>query len=147
MNLKSIATALIIALSLTKGFAQNPDQSPKVSLKDSVGDFKFSIHTTWLSFLNFGDEKTNTHHYELHLRYKLSQKDKIGIKIATWKLFAPMGMPMQEQLKFNESNFWIDPARNMVAVVMTNAFDTPRSGPFFDGIEEIVNNALAEEVQ
>lgn len=47
---------------------------------------------------------------------------------------------------FWQTNFWIDPARDMVVVVMTNAFDTPRYGPFFDGIEEIINNAVREEI-
>jgi hypothetical protein len=106
MNLKSIATAVLFALFLTKGFGQNPDQSPEISPKDPDRDYKFSINTTWLSFTNFGDEKTNTHHYELHFRYKLTQKDKIGIKIATWKLFAPMGIPLWDPLFLKESEFY-----------------------------------------
>ncbi|HEX8376347.1 MAG TPA: hypothetical protein VF602_00925 [Pedobacter sp.] len=106
MNSKSIATAFLFALFLTNGFAQNSNQSPQTSLKDSVRDFKFSINTTWLSFANFGDEKTNTQHYELHFRYKLSQKDKIGIKVATWKLFAPMGIPLWDPLFLKESEFY-----------------------------------------
>ena len=106
MNLKSIAIALILALFLTKAFGQNPDHSSEISLKDSDRDFKFSLNTTFHSFLNFGDEKTNTHHYELHFRYKLTQKDKIGIKIATWKLFAPMGIPLWDPLFLKESEFY-----------------------------------------
>lgn len=106
MNLKSIATAFIFALFLTKGFGQNPDKYPEISLKDSVRDFKFSLNTTWLSFANFGDKKTNTHHYELHFRCKLTQKDKIGIKIATWELFAPMGIPLWDPLFLKESEFY-----------------------------------------
>ena len=74
--------------------------------KITVPDLKFSLNTTYLTFANFGQEKTNTHHYEFHFGYKLTPKDKIGIKAATWKLFAPMGMPMQEQLKFDENNFY-----------------------------------------
>jgi hypothetical protein len=81
-------------------------QTNKSSEVKSVSNYKYSVSTTWLSFVNFGDEKTNTHHYELHARYKLTPKDKIGIKVATWKMFAPMGMPMREQLKFDEKNFY-----------------------------------------
>lgn len=66
----------------------------------------YSISTTYLSFLNFGEEKTNTHHYELHIERRLTPRDNIGIKLATWKMFAPMGMPMQEQLRFDESNYY-----------------------------------------
>lgn len=42
---------------------------------------------------------------------------------------------------FWQTNFWIDPSRKMVVVIMTNAFDTPRFNQFFDGLEEIINNA------
>jgi hypothetical protein len=71
-----------------------------------VPNHRFSVSTTYLTFTNFGSEKTNTHHYEFHFKYKVTPKDIIGIKVATWKMFAPMGMPMQEQLKFEESNFY-----------------------------------------
>jgi len=81
-------------------------QTIKSSGEDSVPGYKYSVSTTYLSFLNFGEEKTNTHHYEIHVGYKLTPKDKISIKVATWKMFAPMGMPMQEQLKFDENNFY-----------------------------------------
>jgi len=103
---KLISTTLMIAVFTTLAFSQNPSQTAKSSVKDAVPDHKLSVSTTYLTFLNFGVEKTNTHHYEFHVGYKLTPKDKISIKIATWKMFAPMGMPMMEQLKFNESNFY-----------------------------------------
>jgi hypothetical protein len=106
MNSKSIAAAFVFALFLTNGIAQNSNQSPLISVKDSVRDFRFTINTTYLSFANFGNEKTNTQHYELHFRYKLTQKDKIGIKVATWKLFAPMGIPLWDPLFLKESEFY-----------------------------------------
>lgn len=106
MKLKSIATVFAFSLSLMQGFGQKNDQFPGISPNDSVRDFKFSIHTTWLSFANFGEEKTNTQHYELHFRYKLTQKDRIGVKIATWKLFAPMGIPLWDPHFLKESEFY-----------------------------------------
>jgi hypothetical protein len=106
MKTKRITLAFIFALFLTQAFSQNSTQSSKSSTKDSVPAYKFSVSTTFLTFANFGQEKTNTHHYELHLKYELTPKDKIGIKVATWKLFATMGMPMGEQLKFADSNFY-----------------------------------------
>jgi len=102
MKTKGITLALFFAVSFTSMFGQN---QTKLSSETST-ERKFSISTTYLSFVNFGEEKTNTHHYELHLGYKLTPKDRIGIKSATWKMFAPMGMPMQEQLKFDENNFY-----------------------------------------
>ena len=102
MKTKRIMMALFFALSFTSMFGQCPTRQ---SFKTST-ERKFSVSTTYLSFVNFGEEKTNTHHYELHVGYKLTPKDRIGIKLATWKMFAPMGMPMQDQLKFDENNFY-----------------------------------------
>ena len=69
-------------------------------------DYKFSVSTPWLTFSNFGQEATNTHHYELHFKYALTPKDKIGIKVATWKLFAPMGIPLWDSHIMKESEFY-----------------------------------------
>lgn len=99
---KGITMALLFALSTTSMFGQN---QTKLSSEIS-NEKKFSVSTTYYTFLNFGEEKTNTHHYEFHVGYNLTPKDRIGIKLASWKMFAPMGMPMQEQLKFDENNFY-----------------------------------------
>jgi hypothetical protein len=96
----------MIAMFTTLAFSQNHTKTARVSVKDTVPNHRFSVSTTYLTFANFGSEKTNTHHYEFHFKYKVTPKDIIGIKVATWKMFAPMGMPMQEQLKFEESNFY-----------------------------------------
>ena len=96
----------MIAILATMAFSQNSPTKERGSAKDAIPFYKFSISTTYYSFLNFGEEQTNTHHYEFHAGYKLTPKDRIGIKVATWKMFAPMGMPMQEQLKFDENNFY-----------------------------------------
>jgi hypothetical protein len=105
--MKKLSLTLLVCTMLTAmAFSQNMDKPAKDSLKDSDPAYKFSVSTTWLTFVNFGKEATNTHHYELHFKYELTPKDKIGIKVATWKLFATMGMPMEEQLKFADSNFY-----------------------------------------
>lgn len=98
-----VSTILAIAVFATMTFGQN---KMKDSDSDKLHNYKFSVSTPYLTFMNFGAEETNTHHYEFHLGYKITPKDKIGFKVATWKLFAPMGMPMQEQLKFDENNFY-----------------------------------------
>jgi hypothetical protein len=92
MIIKRISTSFLIAMFVAQAFCQNSEQSLKDSHRDFVSDYKFSVSTTWLSFANFGEEKTNTHHYEFHFKYNLTSKDKIGIKVATWKLFQPMGI-------------------------------------------------------
>jgi len=97
-----ITLAISLALSLTAMYGQN--QTDPGSGKPAGR--RFSVSTTYYSFMNFGEEKTNTHHYEIHAGYRLTPNDRIGIKLATWKMFAPMGMPMAEQLKFDETNFY-----------------------------------------
>lgn len=106
MITKRISTLFVGALFVAQAFSQTSEQSFKNKQRDSVAEHKFSVSTPWLSFANFGEEKTNTHHYELHGKYAVTSKDIIGIKVATWKLFATMGMPMSEQMKFDENNFY-----------------------------------------
>lgn len=99
-----ITATFMIAVFTSPVFSQNPMKGKPAG--EAVPGYRFSVSTTYYSFLNFGKEKTNTHHYEFHARYNLTPKDRIGIKFATWKMFAPMGMPMQEQLKYDENNFY-----------------------------------------
>jgi hypothetical protein len=75
--------------------------------EEAIPEYKFSLSTPYLSFFNFGEEKTNTHHYELHFKYDLTPKDKIGLKFATWKLFRPMGILWWENaLTMDENEFY-----------------------------------------
>ena len=105
MKFCRIASTLVFALLITQVFSQNPSRTAKSLVNDSVPFHKFSVSTTYLTFLNSGQEKTNTHHYEFHLGYRLTAKDKIGIKVATWKLFAPMGIQLWDPLFLNEDEF------------------------------------------
>ena len=73
MNFKKITAALFSTLLFTQVFCQNTSESDKAY-------YKFSVSTTYLSFANFGQEKTNTHHYEFHLKYQFSQKTKLVSK-------------------------------------------------------------------
>lgn len=105
--MKKLLLILVLNVILSGSiFSQVQHQACIDSGEAANHPYRFSVCTPYYSFTNFGEEKTNTHHYELHLGYRLSPKDKVGIKFATWKMFAPMGMPMQEQIKFDESNFY-----------------------------------------
>ena len=84
-------SALFIFVNVS-GFCQSGSTN-----KYSDNDYRFSVLTTWLSFSNFGKPETNTHHYEIQARYQLTDKDAVGIKAATWKLFAPMGIPIWDE--------------------------------------------------
>lgn len=102
MKIKQLLSLVCGVLCVTH--AQS--QTTNAKAKDSLPNYKFSVSTTWLSFANFGEEKTNTHHYEFHVKYALSGKDKIGIKFATWKLFEPMGIPLWDSHIMQESEFY-----------------------------------------
>lgn len=60
----------------------------------SSEDRKFSVATTWHSFMNFEEEATNIQMYEFHIGYQVTEKDKVEIKLATWKLFEPLGIQL-----------------------------------------------------
>lgn len=105
---KILATTLLIATFTTLAFDQATAQSEKGNIKYPKPYHKFSVSTTYLIFTNFGPEKTNTHMCEFHFGYKLTPKDKIGIKVASWELFAPMGIQMWDPLFQKESEFFPD---------------------------------------
>ncbi len=102
---KLISTTFMIAMFITLAFSQNRTQTEKGSAKGTVPYRKFSVNTTLGTLTNFESEETNLQHYEFHFGYKITPKDKIGIKIATWKLFEPMGIPMWDPL-FREESEW-----------------------------------------
>ena len=100
----TVLSIILIAIMATNASGQ--DNRSGGDAGDGVHSRKFSVSTTWLTFMNFGSEKTNTHHYEFHLGYQVTPKDKIGIKAATWKLFAPMGIPLWDPHFLDESEFF-----------------------------------------
>jgi hypothetical protein len=95
---------------------QNPEQDsmdkksligkPIISFNNLDQKNKFSLSTTWLTFTNWEEEKTNIHMYEFHFKYGLTEKDKIGIKFATWLLFEPNGIPLWDSHVMQESEFY-----------------------------------------
>jgi hypothetical protein len=74
------------------------------SNKDTVLMKKYSISTPYFTFINFGP--TSVSMYEFHFGYKLTPKDKIEIKAATWRLFEPMGIPIWDPLLQEESEWY-----------------------------------------
>ena len=106
MNFKKMIGPLFLALLISQAFSQNVDKKGRGSFKGSVPDYKFSISTTYLTFVNFESEETNIHMYEFHFGYKISPKDKLEIKACTWKLFEPMGIPLWDSHLQQESEWY-----------------------------------------
>jgi hypothetical protein len=67
---------------------------------------KFSLCTTWHTFMNWDAEPTNIHMYEIHFGYRITEKDTVGIKAATWKLFEPMGIQLWDSHLMKESEYY-----------------------------------------
>lgn len=103
---KLISTTVMIAIFSIVTYSQNSSSSKRSTVKNVAPSYKFSVSTTYLTFANFGPEETNTHHYEFHFGYQITPKDRIGIKTATWKLFAPMGIPLWDPLFLDKGEFF-----------------------------------------
>lgn len=88
--MKNLCVLLFLCFGMQYTYGQNALESKLYD--NEKPDYKYSLHTTWLTFSNFGAPETNTHHYELRFAYQLTPKDQIGIKFATWKLFQPLGI-------------------------------------------------------
>lgn len=90
-RMRSLATIIIIFTLLTSNsFCQNNQDI----INDTTTNLKYrvSFPAIILGNIGKGGEKTNTQHIELHIKRELDAKNIIGIKLATWRLFQPMGI-------------------------------------------------------
>jgi len=71
-------------------FAQNNTEPSKHS--DTDLKYRVSFPAIILGNIGKGGERTNTQHFELHIKKELDAKNIVGIKLATWRLFQPMGI-------------------------------------------------------
>jgi hypothetical protein len=67
--------------------------------------YRFLVSTTLGTVTNFESEEKNLQHYELQIGYKITPKDRLGLKVATWKLFEPLGIPLWDP-KFRKESEW-----------------------------------------
>jgi hypothetical protein len=100
MKLKYFAFACLATLSLTTAFGQNTADNSTQTLKKKAPFHRFSISTPYLSLINFVPPSIDM--YELHVDYRITPKDQIGVKAVTWSLFEPMGIPWGPD-KMNET--------------------------------------------
>lgn len=104
--MKAITTILLLCIGSLQLFCQSPNLRGITFEEEERKEYKFSVYTTWLSFSNFGKPETNTHHYEVQFGYQITEKDRVGIKVATWKLFAPMGIPLWDDQFLQRESFY-----------------------------------------
>jgi hypothetical protein len=95
----------MIVVFTTLAFSQNLTNHSREKAKAKLPLYKFSVSTSYLTFANFEPEEKNLHMYEFHFGYRITPKDKIEIKVASWKLYEPMGIPIWDPL-FQEESEW-----------------------------------------
>lgn len=97
----------LVLLLLSVGQQAYSQDSPSMDVQEPAGNhLKYAVSTSWLSFSNFGNPETNTHHYELRFAYQVTPKDQIGVKLTTWKLFAPMGIDLWNPALLDRDYFY-----------------------------------------
>ena len=102
--MKYLYLLLFLSFGLQNSYGQDAFKtSPDIIDKP---EYKYSLYTTWLTFSNFGNAETNTHHYELRFGYQFTSKDQLGIKFATWKLFAPLGIDIWDSKLLDREYFY-----------------------------------------
>ena len=97
---------LAVILLSTALFAEGGFAETGTPAKELDQNYKFSISTTWHTFLNFEPEETNIQMYEFHFGYNVTEKDKLKIKFATWKLFEPLGIQMWDPHILQASEYY-----------------------------------------
>jgi len=96
--MKNAIIILILALSSFKVIAQN-DFGPK-SENDVDHRYRISVPGIILPqlFMDPWDDRQHTQHIEIHVKRNLDNKNIVGVKLATWRLFQPMGIQFSDGL-------------------------------------------------
>lgn len=100
---KFVSTTFAIAVFTTLAFSQNLAPKERGTDKNTLPAYRFLISTTYISVTNPFPNSVSM--YELHFGYRITPRDVVAIKAATWRLFEPMGIPMGPHLQ-QESEFY-----------------------------------------
>jgi hypothetical protein len=93
LKIKSMKNLLIIIITLVS-FSAFAQVNPQEKSQSEVVGFKNRLSFPVIILPNLWEEndRLNTKHIELHYKRKITSKDIVGIKFATWRLFQPMGI-------------------------------------------------------
>lgn len=85
---------LIVFLTLIT-FSAVAQKNPSIGKETVIAD-KYRISIPIIAYPQYvtdsWDDRTHTRHIELHVKRNLDNKNIIGVKLATWRLFQPMGI-------------------------------------------------------
>ena len=84
--------AILLFLCTLGAFAQKNSPEGKETEVAHKYRVSFPIGNLPQFFTSSWNSRQNTQHFELHLKRNLDDKNIIGIKLATWRLFQPMGI-------------------------------------------------------
>lgn len=86
----------VIAIVLTLVAFSASAQSDRTTGKDRDVSHKYSVSLPIIILpqlvMDSWDDRIHTQHIELHIKRNLDEKNIIGLKLATWRLFQPMGI-------------------------------------------------------
>ncbi len=84
--------ALLLTFCTLSAIAQNNDETGTKT--EPAYKYRASIPVIILPqlFMDSWDDTKHTQHLELHIKRNLDDKNIIGVKLATWRLFQPMGI-------------------------------------------------------
>jgi len=84
--------ALLLTFCTLSAIAQNKDETGNKT--EPAYKYRASIPVIILPqlFMDSWDDTKHTQHLELHIKRNLDDKNIIGVKLATWRLFQPMGI-------------------------------------------------------
>jgi hypothetical protein len=84
--------ALLLTFCTLSAIAQNNDETGNKT--EPAHKYRVSLPAIILPqlFMDSWDDTKHTQHLELHIKRNLDDKNIIGVKLATWRLFQPMGI-------------------------------------------------------
>jgi len=87
-------TLLIIVFTLTSLSAFAQEKSPEGKETEVAHKYRVSLPYFIITdpIGDSWDDRQNTQMIELHIKRNLDDKNIIGLKFATWRLFQPMGI-------------------------------------------------------
>ncbi|MCZ4409468.1 hypothetical protein O3Q51_11655 [Cryomorphaceae bacterium 1068] len=88
--MKNLLAILLLSFTLS-AFAQ----TDSTLIKETKVDYKWRVSIPYLvpeELILGWDNRTSTQMVELHVKRNLDNKNIIGVKFATWRLFQPMGI-------------------------------------------------------
>lgn len=83
---------IILTLITLSASAQNSQKTSKETLLTHKYRVSFPVIIVPQLFEKSWNDRTNTQHIEFHVKRNLDNKNIVGVKFATWRLFQPMGI-------------------------------------------------------